>query len=68
MEKDVSDVSSQMVMIWDLEVRTCPERVPETIFVKSGKDPIKLEIIWEDKTFKNFYSENKTNPMRSKCL
>ena len=55
-----------MVMIWDLEVRTCPVRVPETIFIKTGKEPLKLEIIWEDKTFRSLYKDNKYNPMRSK--
>lgn len=52
-------------MVWDLEVRTSPVRIPETIFIKAGKEPLKLEIIWEDKTFKTYYKDNQNNPMRS---
>lgn len=42
-----------MVTIWDLEVRTCPEREPDKVFIKcpKGKPSLDVEIIFEDKEF-----------------
>ena len=49
-----------MVVIWDLEARTCPGSDPETIFLKAParKESLELKIIWEDFTFKEKYPEN----------
>jgi hypothetical protein len=60
--------ASQKVLIWDLEARTSPKRTPESLFIKApkGKDPVDLEIIWEDKEFRKFYPTNISNPMKSK--
>jgi hypothetical protein len=57
-----------MVVIWDLEARTSPKREVHTMFIKApkGKESLNLEIIWEDKEFKNLYPSNLTNPMKSK--
>jgi hypothetical protein len=50
-----------MVMVWDLEIRTCPGNAPETIFLKcpKGKPSLDLKIIWEDLDFKKNFPENK---------
>ena len=55
-----------MVMIWDLEIRTCLGNAPETMFLKcpGGVPSLELKIIWEDLLFKKLYPENTTNPMR----
>jgi len=55
-----------MVMIWDLEIRTCPGNALETIFLKcpKGKPSLDLKIIWEDADFRKNFPENKALPMR----
>jgi hypothetical protein len=55
-----------MVMIWDLEIRTCEGNAPETMFLKCprGRPSLDLKIIWEDITFRDYYPDNVYNAMR----